>query len=467
MLGANACMTALFVGALVRLPSLQATVLANAANMLVTGLLGRWLFGEAITMRWAAGIALVIAGLLLISRAAAPQGGRASNPAPPPDPQRRRREQPPRGAAAKADGDDAGGDAGCEWVPPDPELGRVSYRLLVAYDGTAYSGWQLQPGRARTIQGEFERVLGTALQEGRRTLCVCAAGRTDAGVHARGQVVQFYSNAASLDPAWLPGKLNSMLPHDVRVLWAARTAPDFSVTVSALRKTYHYAVDVGAAHDPLRHRFATHARRALDVPAMRAGAALLVGTHDFTQFSNAAPERLRRNPVKRLEALDVVDDGPAGLRLEARAVRRGAARGAVRAGPRAPAPRGARPPSDPALTRPPPQVTGSGFLYKQVRHMAGALLALGEGRLGLDAIAARLALGAASPPGAGGVWRGYNVAPAKGLCLVRVEYPPAVDDPGALLYPERPHDAHGRLLHRARAGAGGSAGGSTDADDED
>jgi hypothetical protein len=80
--------------------------------------------------------------------------------------------------------------------------------------------------------------------------------------------------------------------------------------------------------------------------------------------------------------------------------------------------------------------------------MAGALLALGEGRLGAEDISARLAVGSSSPPGAGGVWRGYNVAPAKGLVLQTVHYPPSVDDPGTWLYPELPHDSWGRLTAR-------------------
>ncbi|WIA34191.1 hypothetical protein OEZ86_012549 [Tetradesmus obliquus] len=303
----NAAMTALFVRSLRRLPSLQATVLSTAANMAATGLLGHLLFAEAISRQWAAGIALVSAGLLLICM---------------------------------------------------------------------------------------------------RCLGVCAAGRTDAGVHARGQVVQFFTNSSSIDPGKFPYKLNSLLPGDIRVFWMRQTAPDFNVTVSALRKTYHYHLDTGAAADPLRSRYCHHPRRPLDLEAMRAGAALLVGRHDFTQFSNNSAERLRRNPVKTLQRLDLVDDGPAAVRLE---------------------------------------VTGSGFLYKQVRHMTGALLALGEGRIALQEIASRLEVGNTQPPGAGGFWRGYNVAPAKGLQLFEVQYPPAVDDPSALLYPDLPHDEFGRV----------------------
>ncbi|KAF6258703.1 pseudouridine synthase [Scenedesmus sp. NREL 46B-D3] len=355
MAAINAAMTALFVRSLRRLPSLQATVLSTAANMAATGLLGQLLFAEHISTKWAAGIALVTAGLLLICKSV-------------------------RQAAATAGLDD----------DPTEQLGKLSYRMLVSYDGTAYSGWQLQ-ARASTIQGQIERALSTVLREGRRCLGVCAAGRTDAGVHARGQVVQFFTNSSGIDPAALPYKLNSLLPPDIRVFWMSQTAPDFNVTVSALRKTYHYSLDTGAVQDPLRSRYAHHPRRPLDLAAMRGGAALLLGRHDFTQFSNNSAERLRRNPVKTLERLEVVAEGPSAVRLE-------------------------------------------------VRHMTGALLALAEGRITQRDIAARLEVGSNQPPGAGGFWRGYNVAPAKGLQLFEVQYPPGVDDPATLLYPDLPHD---------------------------
>ena len=209
----------------------------------------------------------------------------------------------------------------------DP-LGTHSFRMVVAYDGTVYSGWQLQP-RAPTVQLHVERALTTVLREPREALGVSAAGRTDAGVHAAGQVVQFRTRRPeAVDPARLPLKLNSLLPHDIRVKWMAATAPDFNVTCSATGKIYIYEIDTGPSHDPLTFRTRAHCgRRRLDAGAMRAGAALLEGVHDFTQFSNNAPERLRRNPVKDLRRLEIVEvDG--GLRLE---------------------------------------VEGSGFLYKQVR----------------------------------------------------------------------------------------------------
>jgi hypothetical protein len=90
--------------------------------------------------------------------------------------------------------------------------------------------------------------------------------------------------------------------------------------------------------------------------------------------------------------------------------------------------------------------------------MLGALMAVGRGALGEGDLAAKLALGGAQPPGAGGAWRGYQVAPAKGLRLVHVRYPPGADDPSRLLHPDRPHDARGRVCGPARGGGGDDEG---------
>ncbi|PNW74257.1 hypothetical protein CHLRE_13g591501v5 [Chlamydomonas reinhardtii] len=291
-------------------------------------------------------------------------------------------------------------------------LGKLSYRLILAYDGTDYCGWQLQPA-APTVQAKLEAALGTVLREDRGVLGVRAAGRTDSGVHARGQVVQFNCDR-ELPVDKLAYKLNAVLPPDIRVMGVRRTAPDFSVTCSPIGKTYHYNITNSEAHDPLRHRYAYHVRKPLDLAGMRAAAALLVGTHDFTQFSNIGEEGGRprkRNPVKTLRRMDVVELDPAafpgGVRIE---------------------------------------VEGNGFLYKMVRHISGVLVAVGERKLPPGIVSEMLEVGDNAPPGRHGTYRGYNVAPARGLTLHEVMYDPRVDDPTVLLYPELRHDEHGRLL---------------------
>lgn len=113
------------------------------------------------------------------------------------------------------------------------------------------------------------------------------------------QVVQFFVNTL-LDASKLAYKLNRLLPADVRVTAAMRTAPDFDVTCTAVGKVYRYFIETGPVHDPMKFRYRLHHPKPLDVAAMRAAAQVLVGTHDFTQFSNETPERLKRNPVKTI-----------------------------------------------------------------------------------------------------------------------------------------------------------------------
>jgi len=187
------------------------------------------------------------------------------------------------------------------------------YMLHIAYDGTDYSGWQLQPAGAgkATVQGALECALTTLTRSSREALGVRAAGRTDAGVHAAGQVVQFFSADAGLDAAGLLHSLNRLLPHDIRALSLSAAAPDWDVIHSSLGKLYRYELDLGGgAWDPLAYRFRAQVpAHRLDVPAMRAAAALFVGRHDFTQFSNDGPERLRRNPVKTIASLELAQEG--------------------------------------------------------------------------------------------------------------------------------------------------------------
>jgi tRNA U38,U39,U40 pseudouridine synthase TruA len=228
-----------------------------------------------------------------------------------------------------------------------------------------------------------------------------------------------------------------------------------------------------------------HVPEPLNLEAMRAGAAMLQGTHDFTQFCNDNADRTRRNPVKTLRSVEVRPGlVPArtalwqagcgmsvcsmyhvfmycavrcvGCVLEAcgamccQAVSQAkctAAAAALSSCCRVA--QVVEVPGGLCI-----QVHGSGFLYRMVRHLAGSLVAVGQGRLPLDNIALRLELGDSCAPGEGGVWRGYNVAPAKGLVLQQVEYPAEVDDPGVWLYPELPHNEWGQCLVRT-LGAGG------------
>lgn len=153
------------------------------------------------------------------------------------------------------------------------------YRLLLEYDGTEYHGWQLQPD-ARTLQGVLEAALATAL---RHPVRVAAAGRTDAGVHAMGQVVGFRSEHL-VEPRELRKSLNALTPPDMAVREVALVADGFDPRRHATTRVYEYRVWNQPWRSAFWHRFTWHVSRALDLRAMRFAAAALAGEHDFSAF---------------------------------------------------------------------------------------------------------------------------------------------------------------------------------------
>jgi tRNA pseudouridine38-40 synthase len=146
-------------------------------------------------------------------------------------------------------------------------------RLTVAYDGTDFHGWAAQPG-LRTVSGVLAATLGV------ESPALTVAGRTDAGVHARANVVSL--DAERTLPA---AALNDLLPVDLAVLEAAEAGPTFDARSDAVSRSYEYLIDTGPAPDPMRARYQLHHPRALDEPALAACAARLVGKHDFTAFT--------------------------------------------------------------------------------------------------------------------------------------------------------------------------------------
>lgn len=244
-------------------------------------------------------------------------------------------------------------------------------RLLLEYDGTDFEGWQVQP-RGRSVQGAVETALAKVTQEERR---VTGAGRTDAGVHALGQVAHV-DTASRLSPVELRRALNAVLPDDVAVRAVAVVAPDFHARFDAAAKRYAYLILNRAAPSPLLRRRSWHLRARLDLSAMRAGAALLVGTRDFAAFRGAPggppPHEATRRTLDRLEVLRAGDE----VRIVAEA------------------------PS---------------FLRYMVRNLVGTLVDLGLGRCDPGDLSALLASADRSRAG--------PTAPACGLCLERVSYP--------------------------------------------
>lgn len=265
-------------------------------------------------------------------------------------------------------------------TPPEP---RTRVRLDLAYDGTDFAGWAAQPG-LRTVQGTLEAALGTVLRCPEPRLTV--AGRTDAGVHARGQVAHVDLDAGVWEAVAgrltrSPGealvrRLTGVLPPDVVVRRAEPAPVGFDARFSALHRRYAYRIaDDPAVVDPLRRHLVVRHRVPLDPDAMHAAAAPLVGRHDFAAFCRP---RAGATTIRTLEVLTV--ERPTA----------GADAGLVVIGVRADA-----------------------FCHSMVRALVGALTAVGEGRRGTDWPAQLLD---------GGRREGV-VAPAGGLCLEEVAYP--------------------------------------------
>ncbi len=152
-------------------------------------------------------------------------------------------------------------------------------RLVLSYDGSDFSGWQVQP-RLRTIQETIEKALETILKEKIR---IHAAGRTDAGVHAFGQVATFNTNSV-IPPEALLKAINSLLPADVAVTVVKDAGLDFHPRYSAKSKTYVYAINMSPVKNPLFSRYALHIKRGLDIEAMENAAHFFIGEHDFASF---------------------------------------------------------------------------------------------------------------------------------------------------------------------------------------
>ncbi|MFL5796334.1 MAG: tRNA pseudouridine(38-40) synthase TruA [Actinomycetota bacterium] len=240
-------------------------------------------------------------------------------------------------------------------------------RLDLAYDGTDFRGWARQRGQ-RTVEGVLLDALERVVRERPR---LSVAGRTDAGVHAQGQVVSFQV-AAGIEPERVARSVNAMLAPEV-VAWRGRWAPDgFDARFSARGREYVYRVNLAPVPDPFEARFVWHRAGDVSVGAMRRAARDLVGEHDFTSFCRAPQGNA--STVRHLQRLAVSRRGD---RVEIRA-------------------------------------RANGFLHQMVRSLVGTLLAAGEGRLDPGSMGTILEAHDRSAAG--------PVAPAHGLTLERVIY---------------------------------------------
>lgn len=255
-------------------------------------------------------------------------------------------------------------------------------KLTLAYDGTDFAGWQVQPG-LETVQGTVAEVIARFTKE---TVVLHGSGRTDAGVHALGQVASFVTSSP-IPAANLVIALNDGLPSSIRVLSAEEVAEDFHARKAAKAKTYRYRICRASICSPFVARFVYHHPWPLDEVGMEDAASSVLGTRDFTSFAASDPDRLRRIA----QAEDGDDQAPSNVRtILASDFRRE---------------------GDELIY----EVRGDGFLHHMVRNLIGMFLLVGKGTVaGRDVADIIEAKERSANPAA--------TAPASGLALVSVEY---------------------------------------------
>lgn len=234
------------------------------------------------------------------------------------------------------------------------------FKALIAYDGTRYFGWQ-KTITGPSIQEELEKAIAQITQE---SVVPEAASRTDRGVHAEGQVIQFSLETPG-DPKRLLRSLNAVLPSDIRVL--SLSSKQFHPTLDAIGKEYHYRMCLDPVQDPIKRLYAWHFQHPLNLKNIESAAKDLIGTHDFTAFANEE----EKDPICTLESI--------------------------------------------VFNKNCFQIKGNRFLYKMVRNLVGTLIYIGMGKLLPNAIPSILASRDRKKAGI--------TAPAHGLYLHQVSYP--------------------------------------------
>lgn len=241
-----------------------------------------------------------------------------------------------------------------------------NHKLTVSYDGTDYHGWQRQPG-VKTIQEEIEKSL---TQISGKKITVVGAGRTDAGVHALGQTAHFKASL-SLQPEEMTRALNSILPPDIRVIEIQKMNPEFHARKSALSKVYQYRIFNSPLISPFVIRYVTQWRAPLQIQAMKEASQLFVRKADFSPFSS----NRKLDPIRNVMRSVIQKKGAEIIYT----------------------------------------VEADGFLRYMVRTMVGTLLEIGRGKRSPESIEVIFRNKDRSQAG--------STAPAKGLCLLKVNYP--------------------------------------------
>ena len=259
-------------------------------------------------------------------------------------------------------------------------------KLILAYDGADFAGWQVQPGRT-TVQGALSSAIGRVSAE---NVLPQGSGRTDAGVHALAQVASF-TTASSIPPENWVRALNDVLPPSIRVLDVTEAPPDFHARKSARAKTYRYRILRTPICPPFLARYVWHYPYPLEESAMIAAAPGVVGEHDFTSFAAVDPERVERIAAgKESRALASSPNGTTNTRTIFSSVWTREGEELIYS------------------------VRGSGFLHHMVRNLVGTFLLVGKGTVPPEGV--RRILDARNRSAAG------PTVPASGLYLVEVEY---------------------------------------------
>jgi len=247
--------------------------------------------------------------------------------------------------------------------------------LYISYDGTDFSGWELQPGK-RTVRGELEKALTHLFK---RPISLSTVSRTDAGVHALANIVFFQTKPQTIPVKRLPAALNSVLPGDVRVLKANDEVKGKAKGLKVKSKIYEYLIFNGETCPPLIRRYVWHLKPRLNLAAMKKAAKYLIGKHDFTSFCAAGGAE--QDHTKMLFAVNINKKKIkiwGGLEFEVCSLK----------------------------------FQGDGFLYKMVRNLVGTLVDVGLGRIRPEEV--EIILKAKDRKRAG------RTAPPQGLCLIEI-----------------------------------------------
>ncbi len=247
---------------------------------------------------------------------------------------------------------------------------KKNIKLILEYDGSRYDGWQKQGNTENTIQGKLEAILQKWSGE---EIEVHGSGRTDAGVHARGQAANFHVDAKVCGSAKeAMDYLNRYLPEDIRILSAEEMPERFHSRLNATRKTYAYVVETAEKKNVFERKYVYGLGEKLEVEKMKAAAGYLVGEHDFKSF--CSNKKMKKSTVRRLDSIEILEQGSKVVFV----------------------------------------YTGNGFLYNMVRILTGTLLEVGLGKRSPKEM--EKILSAKNREAAG------MTVPPEGLSLVRVEY---------------------------------------------